>query len=72
MNVVVMKFFKLILVYHLILLLQACSSGSFQRYGYDVMKNAVKQRCYQELRTDCDERESYGVYQQKRETVQQQ
>lgn len=66
-----MKIIRFIFVCHVVLLLQACSSGSFQRYGYDVMKNAGKQRCHQELRSDCDGQESYGAYQQTRETVQQ-
>ena len=72
MMVVVMKIAGLILICHVVLLLQACSSGSLQRLGFEAMKNAGQQRCYKELRSSCDEHESYDVYQQKRESAQMQ
>lgn len=53
-----------------IIILTGCGSDQFKRSTYEGLQHIKRQQCYKEAGSNCDERESYQSYQDKREELQ--
>jgi len=53
----------------LVLLLSSCSTETWQRAGYETVKNIGKQQCQKSATTECQRTGDYPTYQGKRKAL---
>ncbi len=49
----------------IIFTIQACSTESLKRTGYETLQNIQQQQCQGDLSSECPKRDSYDTYQRK-------
>lgn len=60
---------KLIFILLITIMLSACSSEQLKRSTYGAIDNLHRQQCYKEMGSNCEKRESYDTYQDRREEL---
>lgn len=51
------------------LCLSSCSSDNVKRAAYGSLENIQRQQCYKEMGNNCEKRESYETYQDRRKEL---